>query len=180
MSSSKDGSGAVDQARQVLRSECARSMSAGHFTVRVRVTQTGGKPVAAGFYFHGADGWKKQPDRITDRKLVQALAETLDMLVSRGQGDEWLVCRHKVSDGHDTDLQFHPAKFEGRRGKKLESALDGMLFRDSHDSKKDERRSIRTPKQAAGGKKTSVRAGRQTTARKTPAVRNSRQAPRRK
>lgn len=180
MSSSKTGSGAVDQARQVLRGECARSMSAGHFTVRVRISQSADEPVAAGFYFHGTDGWKKQPNQITDRKLVQALAETLDMLVSKGQGDEWLVRRHKVSDGHDTDLQFHPDKFEGRLGKKLESALDGMLFRDSHDSKKDKRRSIRTPKQAAGGKKPVVRAGRQTAARKSPPVRISRQASRRK
>lgn len=180
MSSSKTGSGAVDQARQLLRKECARGMSAGHFTVRIRIVQSAGEAVEAGFYFHGVDGWQKQPERITDRKLVQALAETLDMLVSKGQGDEWLVRRHKVSDGHDTDLQFHPDKFEGRLGKKLESVLEGLLFRDSHDSKKDKRRSIRTPKQAAGGKKTAVRAGRQAPPRKSPAARTSRQASRRK
>jgi hypothetical protein len=152
MSSSKTGSGAVDQARQLLRKECARSMSAGHFTVRVRIVQSAGEAVEAGFYFHGADGWQKQPERITDRKLAQALAETLDMLVSKGQGDEWLARRHKVSDGHDTDLQFHPDKFEGRLGDKLDSVLDGLLFRDSHDSKKDERHSIRTPRPATGRK----------------------------
>lgn len=180
MSSSKSGSAAVDQARQVLLSECARSMSAGHFKVRVRITQSASEAVAAGFYFHGSEGWKKQPRQITDQKLVAALVETLDMLVSKGQGDEWLARRRKVSDGNDTDLQFHLDKFESRLGKKLESALDGVLFRDSHDSKKDERRSIRTPKQAAGVKKTAVRAARRTIARRAPAVGNSRQATRRK
>jgi hypothetical protein len=152
MSSSKTDSGAVDQARLVLRKECARSMSAGLFTVRVRITESAGEAAEAGFYFHGVDGWKKQPERITDRKLVRALAETLDMLVSKGQGDEWSARRHKVSDGHDTDLQFHHEKFEGRLGDKLDSVLDGLLFRDSHDSKKDERHSIRTPRPATGHK----------------------------
>ena len=152
MSSSRAGSVAVDQARQLVRSECARSMRAGHFTVRVRIMQSAGEPVEAGFYLRGADGWQKQPEHITDRELVHALAETLDMLVSKGQGDEWLVHRHVVSDGYDTDLQFHPDKFEGRLGDQLDSALDGLLFRDSHDSKKDLRRSIRTPRQPTGRK----------------------------
>jgi len=152
MSSSKKGSAAVDQARQLLRSECARSMSAGHYTVRVRITQSGGEAVGAAFFFHGGKGWKKQPERITDRKLVEGLAETLEMLVSKKHGDECLVRRQKAASGHDTDLQFHPEKFAGRLGAKLESALDGVLFRDSHDSKKDARRSIRTPQGATGRK----------------------------
>lgn len=180
MSSAKKGSVAVDQARQLLRSECARSMSAGHYTVRVRITQTNGEPVGAGFYFHGPKGWKKQPEQITDRKLVQGLAETLEMLVTKEHGDECLVRRSKASDGYDTDLQFHPDRFANRLGAKLESVLEGVLFRDSHDSKKDKRSSIRTPKQAAGRKASAGRTPRQAAGRKGSSIRAPRQGTGRK
>jgi hypothetical protein len=146
MSSAKTGSLAVDQARQFLCREFARSMNAGNFTVRVRIARLSTGPVAAWFYSHRDDGWHKEPESVTDRELVVALDETLDMLASRGHCDEWLSRRHKAADHCDTDLQFHREKLEGHLGDNLEWLLTGLLFRDNHESKKDVRHSVRVPR----------------------------------
>lgn len=144
MSSTKSGSSAVDQARQLMCRAFARMVNAGSYTVRTRIVHSAGKPTEAWFYAHSDTGWHKEPDGVTSHELVRALEEEAQLLASKGHGDEWSVKVHSSADSHDTDLQFHRDKLEQRVGQKLESALMGLLFRDSHDSKKDVRRSIRT------------------------------------
>lgn len=144
MSSAKNGSSAVDQARELLCLVFARMVNAGSFTVRTRIVQRSDEPVEAWFYAHHADGWQKEPDAVTDRALVRGLQETVAMLASKGHHDEWSAKQHSSADYHDTDIQFHAEKLRNRIGKELESTLMGLLFRDSHDSKQDLRRAIRT------------------------------------
>jgi hypothetical protein len=144
MSSAKTGNLAIDQARQLLCREFARSMNAGHFTVRVRIARLPTGPVAAWFYCHRDDGWHKEPESITDRELVNALDEMLDMLVSNGHCDKWSPRRQTAADHSDTDLQFHREKLEKHMGDKLEWLLIGLLFRDKHESKKDMGHAVRT------------------------------------
>lgn len=148
MSSAKAGSLAVDQARQLLCREFARMLNAGTFTARVRIAHSSDGPAEAWFYAHRSRGWRKEPDAITDPELVSSIKETLDMLASREHTDEWSIRRHENPAYDDTDVQFHREKLEHRLGEKLESALAGVLFRDSHDSKKDKRHAIRTPRSA--------------------------------
>lgn len=135
---------AVDQVRRLLCQVAARIVEGGGFVVRTRIVQSSGEPTEAWFYSRRENSWKKEPEEITDRGLVQALLQTCEMLESKGQGDEWSVKRHTTADFCDLDIQFHPDKLRGRAGKKLESVLTGLLFRDGHDSKKDSRRAIRT------------------------------------
>jgi hypothetical protein len=142
--SSKKGSAAIDRARETLCREFARMLRSGAFTLRSRIVRRGAEPVEAWFYAHRDDGWEKQSASIAEPALVQAIEETLDMLASKGHADEWSSKRHVVADHQDTDFQFHREKLQEHLGDQLESAIAGLLFRDSHDSKKDVRRSIRT------------------------------------
>ena len=152
MSSAKAESSAVDEARRVICREFARMLNAGTSTTRVRIVQSSGEPTEAWFYSHGDDGWHKEPGGITDPKLVLALEETLEMLASREHTDEWSARKQASSDFHDTELKFHRDKVESRLGDQLESALSGLLFRDRHDSKKDKRHAIRTPRGGTGSR----------------------------
>ncbi len=146
MGSAKAESLAVDEARQWICREFARLLNAGNFVARVRIVKTGGEPSEAWLYAHRDNDWHKEPGVITDRNLVQALAETLDMLATREHADEWLARKRNSADYHDTEMKFHREKLETRLGAKLESVLWGVLFHDSHDSRKDKRRNIRTPR----------------------------------
>jgi hypothetical protein len=147
MSSSKAGSLVIDEARQAICREFARCLNAGSFEVRIRMVNSGNHPVAAMFYAHKSKGWQKQPESIDDPELVLALDEALGMLASNHH-DDWSAQRRPHTDGYDVDLHFHPEKLKDRMGSHLESALMGLLFRDRHDSKKDSRRSIRTPRRS--------------------------------
>lgn len=153
MSSANGGSRAVDEARQFICREFARMLNAGAFTVRIRIARNGDGPAEAWFYSHRPRGWHKEPDAITDHELVSAIQETLDMLASREHTDEWSVRRSQSRAYDDTDVQFHREKLEHRLGEKLGSTLAGVLFRDSHDSKKDKRHAIRTPRSARPARK---------------------------
>jgi hypothetical protein len=146
MSSAKAESLAVDEARQLICREFARLLNSGNFVVRVRIVVTEGQPAEAWFYSHRDNDWHKESAAITERTLVQALAETLDMLATREHADEWLARKRISADYHDTEMKFHRDKLESRLGAKLASVLEGLLFHDSHNSKKDKRRNIRTPR----------------------------------
>lgn len=146
MSSTNAGNTQADQARQVLCDQIARCMRAKRYSVRVRIAESDGNPVEANFYSHGDHGWQKEPQSITDGPLVGAMNETLEMLSSKAHHDTWTARRQLHAHGHDVDLQFHPEKLKDHFGDKLETALLGLLFRDQHDSKKDSRRNIRTPR----------------------------------
>lgn len=152
MSSSKAGSPSIDEARQTLCREIAHSLNGGRFAVRVRITTKGGQASEARFYTHGEEGWQPEAKPVTNAQLIQGIEETLAMLTSKGHGDEWSA-RHSVhSDGHDTDLRFHREKLADSLGERLANVIEGLLFRDQHDSKKDSRRSIRTPRAAGGSR----------------------------
>lgn len=144
MSSATSGSSAVDQARELLCRVFARMVNAGSFTVRTRIVHRSDEPVEVWFYAHRDDGWQKEAEGVTDLALVRAVQETVVMLASKEHHDEWSAKQHASADHHDTDLQFHREKLQSHLGQELESVLRGLLFRDSHDSKKDSRRSIRT------------------------------------
>ncbi len=152
MSSSKAGSVAVDQGREILCREVARCINAGHFVVRVRIIKSAGRPAGVRISVHQEDGWKKHFEAMDDRALASAFDETLAMLASKAHRDQWSAKRRSHADGYDIDLQFHPEKFKDRLGAKLKSVVTGTLFRDSHDSKQDKRRSIRTPRQTRVGR----------------------------
>lgn len=146
MPSSKAGSPAVDGARQALCRELAGCMNAGAYVIRVRIVRPESASAEGHFYAHSGKGWRKRPEKLDDHQVVAALEETLDMLGSKPHCDEWSIRRESHADRRDTELQFHPEKIKPHLGPKLESALYGLLFRDHHDSKKDVRRSIRTPR----------------------------------
>src|SRR5262249_30266780 len=110
MSARKEGSPLVDEARQLLCREIARCLQDKKFSVRIRVADVDGEPAEAWFYSHTEQGWQMEPRRITDRPLVAALNETVEMLASKGHHDAWTARRHLHSDLHDTDLQFHVDK----------------------------------------------------------------------
>jgi len=148
MPSSNLGSPAVDGARQALCRELAGCMNAGTYTIRVRIVKPENAAAEGHFYAHSGKGWRKRPEKLVDHPVVAALEETLDMLGSKPHCDEWSVRCESHADRRDTELQFHPDKIKPHLGPKLESALYGLLFRDHHDSKKDVRRSIRTPRPA--------------------------------
>jgi hypothetical protein len=137
----------VDQARLALCRELARCIKAGNYTVRVRVTTSAGRPVAVRADAHSGDGWHKQFECRDDHALIEAFDETLALLASTRHHDDWSAQRRAHADGYEVELQFHPDKFKDRAGSNLESVLTGLLFRDRHDSNKDSRRSIRTPRQ---------------------------------
>lgn len=142
--SSRQGSPFVDQARRLVCRVLARTIESGSMALRIRLEQSAGEPVHAWFYAHSEAGWEKQPDDVTDHGLLEAILEEMDLLTSKGHGDEW-SCRDHTSGTHrDLDLHVHPEKFQGQDLKSLESAVMGLLFRDGHDSKKDVRRRIRT------------------------------------
>jgi hypothetical protein len=148
MSSALAGNPLVDKARQILCAEIARCMRDKRFSVRVRIAENGGQAAEVLFYSHGDHGWQKESQPITDQVLVAAMNETLEMLASKQHHDAWSARRQSHSDINDTDLQFHADKLQGHLGDTLEADLMGLLFRDQHDSKKDSRRNIRTPKPA--------------------------------
>jgi len=147
MSSSTKGSPVVDQARLALCRELARCLKAGVFTVRIRVETSAGRPVVVRVDAHQKDGWQNQFSCRDDQALVAALDETLALVASTTHHDDWSAQRRAHADGYEIELQFRPEKLQGRTGSNLESVLTGLMFRDSHDSKKDSRRSIRTPRQ---------------------------------
>ena len=144
MSSGHGGGAPVEEARAILCRELSRILEAGRFTIRTRILMASDRPVEAHFYSHREEGWHKEPYAVTEPEVVRALHESVELLFSKGHGDEWSATRHATADHLDVDLHFHREKLENRTGKKLESAVAGLLFRDSHDSKKDVRRSIRT------------------------------------
>jgi hypothetical protein len=146
MSARKEGSPLVDEARQLLCREIARCLKDKKFSVRIRVTEADGEQAEAWFYSHKEQGWQMEPRRLTDRPLVAALHETLEMLASKGHHDAWTARRHLHSAVHDTDLQFHVDKLRDCPDDRLEAVVMGLLFRDQHDSKKDSRRGVRTPR----------------------------------
>jgi hypothetical protein len=151
MSSVHAGNPQVDAARQILCQEIARCMKAKKYSMRVRIAETDGHPEHVSFYSHGGEGWQKESQAINDPVLVNAMNETLEMLASQEHHDGWSARRQSHSDVHDTDFQFHPDKFADHFDKGLESALMGVLFRDHHDSRKDIRRNVRTPRPKRGG-----------------------------
>jgi len=134
---------AVDQARETLCREFAHVLSAGAFTVRTRVLMNKGEPVGVCFYGHQNNGWQIQPGRIAGVALASAIHSTLEMLASAEHHDAWSVKQDSVADHHDTDIQFHKHDWQNLSKRELESEVNGLLFRDRHDSKKDVRRSIR-------------------------------------
>lgn len=149
MSSSKTGAIAVDQARVELCRWLAKSLNGGLFHVRVRFPLVNGVPGEAWFYVHRDNTWHKETEIITDAPLVEALAEETDLLASKGHADEWSVRQNSAHDWKETDLQFHREPLADHLGKKLESYLMGLLFRDRHDSRQDRRQHLRngpTPK----------------------------------
>ena len=146
MSARKEGSPLVDEARQLLCREIARCLKDKKFSVRIRVTEADGEPAEAWFYSHGRRGWQMESEPITDGPLVQAMNETLEMLASKEHHDTWSARRQSRADGQDVELRFHPEHLEDRLGDKLAQMLMGILFRDQHDSRKDSRRQIRTPR----------------------------------
>jgi hypothetical protein len=148
MSSAKAESLAVDEARRIICHQFARMLNAGSFTVRVRVAHNGDSAGVL-FYSHSDEGWQKESDALTERTLVLAVEETLEMLASKKHADEWSARQQASADHRDIDVQFHREKLEHHLGARLESTLAGLLFGDLHDSKKDKRRGIRTPR---GGK----------------------------
>jgi hypothetical protein len=150
MSTKNAGSPAIDRARQLLCNEITRAMRERGFLIRVRVTRAEGRPAEARFYSHGEHGWQTESQPITDRELVCALDETLEMLSSQAHHDAWSARRQSHADGYDVELKFHPDKLIGRLGDELNSVLVGILFRDQHDSKKDARHAIRTPRPGRG------------------------------
>ena len=143
MSFAMDVSAAIDQARELLCRVIARVVNTGSYTVRLRIVQKSGEPAEVWFYAHRNDGWQKEPDNVTDPVLARAMHETVDMLYSRGHGDDWSLRQHVSSDYRDTDIKFHREKLQDRLGEKLDDRLTGLLFRDTHDSKQDSRRAIR-------------------------------------
>lgn len=143
MSAHANTDAAIDKAREMLSRIVARIVKEGSSMMRLRVVQRSGEPVEAWFYAHHDDGWRKEPDVVADPELARALHETAEMLASHEHGDDWSLRQHAAADHRDTELKFHREKLEGRLGAKLESAISGLLFRDSHDSKKDSRRAIR-------------------------------------
>lgn len=150
MSSVKAGNPQVDKAREILCHEIARCLKEKRFSVRIRIAETDGKPAEASFYSHGQHGWQKESQPVTDKVLVNAMNETLEMLASKAHHDVWSARCESHSDGRDTELEFHADKLTGRLGEGLESLLMGVLFHDHHDSSKDVRRNIRTPRPAQG------------------------------
>jgi len=149
MSSAKAESTAVDEARRIICHEFARILNAGSFTVRVRVSHQGDSAVAL-FFSHRDEGWQKASDDLTDLTLVAGIEETLEMLASKQHADEWSARKQAHADHSDVDIRFHREKLEHHLGARLESTLTGLLFGDIHDSKKDKRRNIRTPRSGKG------------------------------
>jgi hypothetical protein len=146
MSSAKSASQSVDEARDRICHEFARMLNSGAWTVRIRIATMPEGNNEVWFYSHRANLWRKEPDRVTDPELVLAIEETVEMLATRERADEWTIRRHDSHDVHDFVVRFHRGKLEQRLGANLESALEGLLFRDGHDSKRDKRRAIRTPR----------------------------------
>jgi hypothetical protein len=118
----------------------------------VRINTRNGQASEARFYSHGEQGWQSESEPVTSIPLLRGIEETLAMLASKGHSDEWNIRHNLHADGHETDLRFHREKLAASLGDGLAKVLDGILFRDQHDSRKDSRRSIRTPR-AANGKR---------------------------
>jgi hypothetical protein len=146
MQSTDISNAAMDQARDVLCTEFARMLQSGASTVRVRVVLAGGAPIEAYFYAHRNRRWEIQPDKVTSPELSAAIAATLESLTSHEHHDAWSTKAHAAADYHETDFHFHRDELQTRPGESLVSEMNGLLFRDRHDSKKDIRRSIRTPR----------------------------------
>lgn len=136
---------AVDQAREILCRELARILRGGALTARARVILAEGRPAEARFYAHQRNEWEIQPEKITSVELAGALQAALEMLASKGHHDAYSARQNAAADYRDTDFQFHRDALHDL-GDKLESELNGILFRDRHDSKKDVRRSIHSPR----------------------------------
>ena len=138
----------VDEARLVICHRFAEMLNAGSSSLRVRINLVGGGP-EAWFYSHDDHGWHKSDGTITDPPLVQAIEEALNMLASQQHSNGWSAWKHKNPDYRDIDVHFHRDTFSHRLGDQLEFELAGLLFRDRHDSRKDERHAIRPPRPAA-------------------------------
>lgn len=134
---------AMDAARETLCQEFGRLIGEGAMTVRARVLMQNGEPVEVCFYGHQKKGWQLRPLKINERGLAAAIHATLEDLASTEHHDAWSVKQDAASDHHDTDIQFHREELQQLSENELKSRLNGLLFRDSHDSKKDVRRSIR-------------------------------------
>src|SRR5229473_8608 len=106
MSSAKAESLAVDEARRIICHEFAGMLNAGSFAVRVRVSHKGDSAGVL-FYSHRDEGWQKASDGLTERTLVVAVEETLEMLASKKHADEWSARKQASADHSDFDVQFH-------------------------------------------------------------------------
>jgi hypothetical protein len=138
----------VDEARSIICHRFAQMLNGGSNSLRVRIICSANKP-EAWFYSHDGTGWHKSEGAIVDAPLVQAIEEALNMVASQQHSDGWSAWKHKSRDHHDIDVHFHRDAFAHRLGNQLEFELAGLLFRDRHDSRKDERHAIRPPRPAA-------------------------------
>jgi len=108
--------------------------------MRIRLHQPLG---AAWFYEHHHNTWHKQDVVLENLALVQMVLQELALLASKPHGDLLQVTRHTGTDWQETEFQFPKAEIERHLDDNLETYLDGLLFRDRHDSRQDARRRVR-------------------------------------
>lgn len=135
----------LEEARELLVREVTSRIARSENEVRVRIHWSG-QPDHVWFYSRYDNQWVKEPHVVDEPALAAAMNEILTILVSRGKTDELSVRSTRKYDLADTDLQFDSDWLEKHRGPHLESYVSGVLFRDTHASVHDRRRSVRIPR----------------------------------
>ncbi|MCY2967852.1 MAG: hypothetical protein NT069_30195 [Planctomycetota bacterium] len=129
----------VDATQHLICEVFASLLDAGASQVRVRVVLKQGAPTNAWFYSYVNHDWHKAARMVTDPVQAAAVKEQMEFIGTKGQGEAWHCRQHGAADIADTDIAFHSEKIHEHLGTALPSLLLGMLFRDNHDSRDDNR-----------------------------------------
>lgn len=131
----------IDAARRWIVSSCAALLNEGVYKIRVRLIEPKGDPVHASIYQHVDNRWTQTSYSVDGREVTTAVQTVSRMLASHPPTDSWHV-RHSIADDfEDIDLQFYREAVKAHAGTNMLSWVTGLLFKDTHASRQDRRRS---------------------------------------
>ena len=133
----------VDDVRATICRKFAEMLHEGAAHTRVRISKPHGNPEEVWFYAHREGRWVKEPGVVSVPELAAAAEGELEHLAQRGATDSYVIRSHTANDFCDADFQFQREWIEANTDvQKLDSLLQGVLFRDGHALGQTGRRSI--------------------------------------
>ncbi|MEX1229194.1 MAG: hypothetical protein WEB58_03065 [Planctomycetaceae bacterium] len=129
----------VDRARHALCDRICDSFREGAVSVRIRRDT---QPAAVWFYEKQERAWKKRGEAIDDARMIEAIDQELENLVTRKQDSTLNIRKSSKPDWTAVDVSFHVDALRDHL-KTLESYVYGVLFYKHPDHEHDIRQRVR-------------------------------------